>query len=188
MDSVSGVGLCRWCSWRKERAVEVRASPSVSPERLHGRPGCGGRCPAGSGAGGGRVPGGARHPGRLYDLPPALPRPRATGNFQKPYIPRPPWVCEYLYLCVSVEVFRWLFPPERGLRGQAELGRVPHLFSAALWAWSLPPFAPASLLLRRFLAESGAWQRGCEWGSPEHPGTVHSHTAEDGRLLALGWH
>lgn len=64
-------------------------------------------------------------PGRLYDL---LPRPRASGHFQKPYIPRPPWVCEYLYLCVSVEVFRWLFHPEQGWRGRAELDRVPHLF------------------------------------------------------------
>lgn len=45
---------------------------------------------------------GAQHPGRLYDLPLVLPCPRATVNFQKPYIPHPPWVCEYLYLCVSV--------------------------------------------------------------------------------------
>lgn len=84
--------------------------------------------PAWAGAGRGRVPGHAQHPGRLYDLQPALPHPWATGNFQKPYIPCPPWVCEYLYLCVSVEVFRWLFSPDQRLWGRAELARVPHLF------------------------------------------------------------
>lgn len=120
MSSVSGVGLCRRCSWRKQWAVENRV-----------------RCPQSGSMGTllrwvlpgvGSVPGCVRHPGRLYDLQPALLRPWATGNFQKPYIPCPPWVCEYLYLCVSVEIFRWLFPPDQGLWVWAELARVPHLF------------------------------------------------------------
>lgn len=114
MGSVSGVGLCGWCSWRKQRGCGSQGEPVGTPRAAPRAALLRWVLP---GAGGGRVPGRARHPGRLYDLPPALPRPRATGNFQKPYIPRPPWVCEYLYLCVSVEIFRWLFLPRRGVEG-----------------------------------------------------------------------
>lgn len=105
-------GALQTLQLERTAGVEVRASPSVPPERLHEPP-----CPLVGRGRGGRVPGRAWHPGRLYDLPLALPRPRASGNFQKPYIPRPPWVCEYLYLCVSVEIFRWLFPSRTGVKG-----------------------------------------------------------------------
>lgn len=161
----AAAGLCGRCSRREQRALEVRASPWVSAERLQELLAAVGAALPGR-AGRVRVPGRARHPGRLYDVLPALPRPRATGNFQKPYIPRPPWMCEYLYLCVSVEIFRWLFPPRPRVEGPGRAGQGASPFSAALWACSLPPFAPTFVLLMRFLAESGAWRRGCEWGEP----------------------
>lgn len=76
-----------------------------------------------------------------------------------------------------------LFPPEQGLRGRAELGRVPQLFQLPCGHAPCHPLLHLSSEGQSFW-QSGAWQRDCEWGSPEHPGTVHNHTAEDGRLLA----
>lgn len=70
---------------------------------------------------------GAWHPGRLYDLLWVLPCPRATGDFQKPYIPIPrgcvnPSICacrcRYLGGCC----------PQQGVGGQVRLARVPQLF------------------------------------------------------------
>lgn len=122
--AVSGVGLCRRCSWRKQQGVEVRASPSVCPEQL---PCCGGRCPAGQGQGGAVCRG---VPGTQGDCMICRRCCRAHGPLEifRNRISPVPRGCVSTCICVSVEIFRWLFPPKQGLRGRAELGRVPHLY------------------------------------------------------------
>lgn len=129
MGSLSGVGLCRWCSCRKQQAVEVRASPSVSPEQLQEHPCCGGCCPAGQGQGqGGAVCRGVL--GTQGDCMICRRCCRAHGPLEifRNRISPVPRGCVSTCICVSVEIFRWLFPPKQGLRGQAELDRVPHFF------------------------------------------------------------
>lgn len=105
--------------------MAVRASPSVSPERLHEQPGCAGRCPGRAGA----VCRGV--PGTQGDCMICRRHCRAHGPLEifRNRISPVPRGCVSTCICVC----RWRYlggccPPGEGLRGQAELGKVPHLF------------------------------------------------------------